>query len=144
MISFMTWFSCIPLTGSCIVSTSWKSEEIRKQSYITLKSDEFLKVWFSTSWNKCLIGWNLSNVAWFSQLTSDVMFYQHIEWVNKCRPWINAPSWWGIHSSNRLKKHTKINASIAVGNFEWTRYKSFWMYQFWCWESISDIRFVLQ
>ena len=59
---------------------------------------------------------------------------------NKCCLWINATSSCGVYSRNRLKKHTTIIALIAVKNFEWTRHKSFWMYQFWCWENISNTR----
>ena len=60
----------------------------------------------------------------------------------KRRPRINAASSCGVYSNNRLKKHMVIIASIAVGDFEWTRHKSFWMYQFWCRESISDLKFL--
>ena len=61
-------------------------------------------------------------------------------YINKRHPGINAASWGGVYSNDRFKKHTAINTLITVGNFVWTRHKSFWMYQFWCWGSISDSR----
>lgn len=48
-------------------------------------------------------------------------------------------TWFTVSRKDSLVAMDDQFALISVGNSEWPRHRSFWMYQFWCWWSISDI-----